>query len=182
VKHPAGLAPLTTGFTYSGVRPGVHVRLDADGDGTTDADETTLETFQFTYRQPGLYLPRLTATDANGQVTTVVTMVHVADREAMDARILPVWRGVKDALRAGDVPAACRFVHSETRAQYEEVWKLLPAAKLKDIDEIMTQIKLVQVGPGDAEYEMVRVEDGRPFSYGVRFGIDHDGLWRLRDL
>ena len=101
LAHPAGLAPVTTGFTYSGVRRGVHVRLDADGDGTTDADETTLETFQFTYRQPGLYLPRLTVTDASGQVTTVVTVVHVADREAMDARILPVWRGVKDALPSG---------------------------------------------------------------------------------
>jgi len=182
VSHPGGLAPLTTGFTYSSVGRAAHVRLDADGDGTTDADETTLEKFQFTYRKPGLYLPRLTQTDANGNVATIVAVVHVADRGAMDARLLPVWEGVKTALRAGDIAAACRFVHSEKRAMYETMWKQLPAAKLADVDQIMTSIKLVEVGPGGAEYEMLRPEDGRTYSYPVWFEIDHDGLWRLRSF
>ena len=182
VNHPAGLAPLTTGFAYSGAGRGTHARLDADGDGTVDADETTLSTFQFTYRHPGLYLPRLTVTDANGKISTIVSVVHVTDRAATDARILPVWQGVKAALRAGDVAAACRFIHSEKRDAYETVWKQLPAAKLTNVDQIMTQIKLVEVGPGGAEYEMLREEHGQTFSYSVWFQLDRDGLWRLRSF
>ena len=71
-------------------------------------------------------------------------------------------------------------MHSETRAQYEEVAKQLPAAKLADIDQIMTQINLVEVGPGGAQYEMRRDKDSQTYSFAVWFQLDQDGLWRLQ--
>jgi hypothetical protein len=177
--HPAGLAPLTTGFTYSTSPPAAHVALDADGDGTVDANDTTLKTFRYTYRQPGVYLPRLSVTDANGKVSSTIGVVHAADRKAMDARILPVWQGLKAALRAGDVEAACRFVHSDTRSNYQRMWKQLPADKLASIDAIMTDIHLAEVGPAGAQYSMLRPKDGKAYSFVVWFQLDQDGLWRL---
>ena len=178
--RPAGLIPLTTSFAYSSPALVAHVALDADGDGTTDADETTLDTFTFTYTQPGLYLPRLTVIDSDGNVSTAAGIVHAADPAVTDARLQPVWRGVKDALRTGDTSAAARFIHSDTRAQYATVWSVVPAPALANIDEIMTQVQLLEVTPATAQYDMRRDKNGQTFSFPVWFQLDQDGLWRLR--
>jgi hypothetical protein len=85
---------------------------------------------------------------------------------------------VKAALRAGDIAAAGRFMHSEKRGTYETMWKQLPPAQLTGLDQIMTTIRLVRVDFASAEYEMLRQENGETFSYPVRFGTDRDGLWR----
>ncbi len=177
---PARLTPLTTSFTYSSPIPIAHVALDANGDGTPDADETTFDTFSFTYTHPGLYLPRLTVTAADGNVYTTVAIVHVADPVVMDARLQPVWQGVKDALRVGDVSAATQYVHSDTRDTYGAAWSQVPLSTLENIDQIMTQVQLVDMGPAGAEYEMRRDRDGQTLSYPVWFQLDADGLWRLR--
>ncbi|HVO22890.1 MAG TPA: hypothetical protein VMW56_04610 [Candidatus Margulisiibacteriota bacterium] len=178
--HAAGLVPLTTGFTYSSPISITHLSLDADRDGTPDADETTIGTFTCTYAQPGLYLPRLTVTDADGNSYTTIGIVHVADPGVMDARLQPVWQGVKDALRVGDVSGAAQFVHSETRAVYQNAWNQLPGAVLATVDQIMTSIQLDAVGPAGAQCDMHRDDDGQTFSYPVSFGLDTDGLWRVR--
>ena len=85
--RPAGLVPLSTGFTYSSPVPIAHLSLDVDGDGTPEADEATIDAFTFTYTQSGLYLPRLRVTDAGGSSYTTVGIVHAADPVAMDARL-----------------------------------------------------------------------------------------------
>ena len=177
--HPAGLVPLTTGFTYSSPVPIAHLRLDADSDGTSDADETTMDALAFTYTQSGLYLPRLSVTDAAGRSYTTVGIVHVADPAAMDARLQPVWQGVKDALRVGDVADAAQFVHSERRSAYLRAWNQLPVDTFSNVDQIMAQVQLMEVGPGAAQYDMRRDEGGQSFSYPVWFQLDQDGLWRL---
>ena len=146
-SQPAGLVPLTTSFTYSSPVSVAHLILDADGDGTPDADETTIDTFTFTYAQAGLYLPHLTVTDTDGNSYTTVGIVHAADPTVMDARLQPVWQGVKDALRRGDVTSAAAFMHSDTRADYQAIWNLLPSETLANIDQIMTTVQLVEVSP-----------------------------------
>jgi hypothetical protein len=44
----------------------------------------------------------------------------------------------------------------------------------------MTTIRLVEVGPGGAQYEMLRDLDGQTLSFAVWFQLDRDGLWRIR--
>jgi hypothetical protein len=51
-------------------------------------------------------------------------------------------------------------------------------ATLGGVDQIMTAIQLVEVGPAAAQYEMRRDESGDTFSYVVWFQLDQDGLWR----
>jgi len=175
----AGLVPLTTRFEYSSPIAVTPVALDADGDGTADATGAVIAKFAFTYSQPGLYLPRLTVTDADGHVYTAVTVVHVADPTAMDARLQPVWQGVKDALRGDDIATAAQFVHSDRRAAYQSAWGQLPVDTLSGVDQIMTSIQLTEVGPAAAQYDMQRAESGQTFSYPIWFQLDQDGLWRL---
>jgi len=176
--HPAGLVPLTTGFTYSSPVPLAHLALDVDGDGVPEADETTIDAFTFTYTQLGLYLPRLSVTDARGNSYTTVGIVHAADPAAMDARLQPVWQGVKDALRVGDLTSAAQFVHSDRRPAYLRAWSQLPVDTISSVDQIMTRVQLMEVGPGAAQYDMRRDESGQTFSYPVWFQLDQDGLWR----
>ncbi len=44
----------------------------------------------------------------------------------------------------------------------------------------MTAIRLVELGFGGAQYEMLREDDGETLSFAVWFQVDHDGVWRLR--
>jgi hypothetical protein len=101
------------------------------------------------------------------------------DPSAVDARIQAAWKGLKDALRSNDVPAALQFVHSEYRARYQALWAKMPPSALEGIDAVLTSIRPVKTSGGAAEYEMLRVEDGRTFSYLVRFAVDNDGAWRV---
>ncbi len=126
-----------------------------------------------------MYAPQITVTDTNGNVYSVTAIVQASDPVAMDARLQPVWQGVKDALRSGDIPTASQYIHSHYAAAYQAMWSQIPQAALMDVDPIMTSIQLVDVGYGSAEYEMLRNEAGETFSYGVWFELDQDGLWRI---
>ena len=132
-----------------------------------------------TARRRSKHAPRLTATDADGNVYTAVGIVHAADPGVMDARLQPVWQGVKDALRVDNVTSAAAFMHSDTRADYQAMWSLLPPETLASIDQIMTTVQLVEVSPLSAQYEMQGTDNGQTYSFAVWFHLDQDGLWRL---
>jgi hypothetical protein len=174
-----GVAPLTVRFNLSSIVPIVQVSLDADGDGVTDFQGLTLQDQPFTFTAPGLYIPTVRVTDDQGQVHTASSVVQVVDAAALDAQLQAIWTGFKDAVRAGNVTRAAGFLHSDVRPLYQGVLSRLSAATLANIDQIMTTIRFVDVGFTGAEYEMLRVRDGRTLSFVVRFQIDEDGLWRL---
>jgi hypothetical protein len=176
---PGGAPPLTTGFSLSSLVGIQQVALDADGDGTVDFQGSNLDAFTFTYSSPGLYTPHVSVTDANNNLYGADTIVEVADPTAIDAHLQAIWQGVKDALRSGDVATALQYVHSTQTVHYQTLWDQLPSGTLANIDNVLTSIQPVQIGFGNAEYEMLRVEDGQTFSYPVRFELDQDGLWRL---
>ena len=50
------------------------------------------------------------------------------------------------------------------------------------MDQFLTDIRLVETGPGGAQYEMLRERDGKMLSFSVWFLIHSDGVWRLRRL
>ena len=179
-NRPGGASPFSIGFRLSWVAQLAHVALDADGDGTIDFQGPSLDRFAFTYTRPGVYVPVARVTDSKGAIHTVMTVVHVMDPATRDLRLQAVWTALKDALRAGDVVGAARFLHSRTRASYEAQLTHLSPATLSSIDQQMTSIRLVELGFGGAEYEMLRLHDGQTRSFAVWFNLDADGLWRLR--
>ncbi len=176
----AGTPPLTTGFTVSSLAGVSQVVLDADGDGVADFTGPSLAGQTFTYPRPGLYLPRVQVTDVDGATHTAATIVHVVDPVALDLRLQAVWAAVKDAIRAGNLPDAARFLHTDTRDRYHAQLARLSPPTLANIDRHLTDIRLVEIGLAGAQYEMVRLRDGDPLSFAVWFQLDQDGLWRLR--
>lgn len=175
-----GVAPLTVGFSLSTLTGIGQVTLDLKGDGSVHFQGVGLEGQTFTYSQAGVYAPTVRVTDHQGQVHTAAAVIHVDDVAALDARLQASWRGLKDALRVGDIARAVSFLHHDTRARYEAQFRQFSAALLADIDRFLTTIQLVEVGYAGAQYEMLRERDGQTLSFAVWFQLDQDGLWRLR--
>ena len=177
---PGGIAPLTVGFSLSSLVGINRVALDSQGSGSPDFQGPALDGQIFVYAQPGVYVPTVQVTDPQGQVHTAMTLVEVYDRQTLDARLQAAWRGLKDALRGGDVARALTFIHSDTRVRYEQLWTQLGPAILTQIDQYMTSIQLVEAGFGGAQYEMLRQRGDETLSFAIWFQLDRDGLWRLR--
>jgi hypothetical protein len=179
---PGGLAPLTVRFRLDSLVGIGQASLDADGDGRPDSQEREVTGVIFRYSRPGIYAARVDIKDAEGKSRSAATIVQVSDRTALDARLQFVWSSFKAALKSGDVARAVEFLHSSTRDRYREQLGRMGAAPLANIDRTVTSIRLVDVGFGGAQYEMIRQQDGRAYSFAVSFQLDRDGLWRLRQF
>lgn len=179
---PSGVAPLTVAFSALSLLPTpiATIELDLDGNGTIDFRGVNLEGQAFTYSQPGLYLPTVTVTDAQGTRLTASTLVQVYDQTALDTLLQAKWTALKDALRVRDIARAITLIHTDTRAAYEAQLTRFSPATLANIDRYMTTIQLIEVGPSGAQYEMLRERNGQVLSFAVWFQVDGDGLWRLR--
>jgi len=177
---PSGVAPLTVAFSLLGGPVPTTIALDLQGDGTIDFTGSNLEGQTFTYAQPGLFFPRVIVTDASGNQFTASAIVQVDDQVALDALLQAKWTGMKDALRVGDVARALTFIHTNTRTAYQGQLSRFSITALANIDLYITSIQLVEVGPGGAQYEMLRDRNGQTLSFAVWFRTDQDGIWRLR--
>ena len=177
---PGGTGPLTVAFSLSSAEAISQLALNADAPGVPEFQGTTLDGMTVTYAQPRLYVPTVRVVDAQGQMRTAATLVHVFDRVALDAQIQDTWSSFKSALRAGDLGRAGSFLHSDTRATYLAQLSNLSPTALAGIDQIMTTIELIDVGFGGAQYEMLRQGPDQLLSFAVWFQIDQDGIWRLR--
>jgi hypothetical protein len=47
---------------------------------------------------------------------------------------------------------------------------------------VLGDVRFVQIRGNTVEYEMLRSDERGPLSYLVRFVVDTDGIWRLKDL
>ena len=65
------------------------------------------------------------------------------------------------------------------RAVWQEYFGQLLPDELAAEGGRFTTIELIQVGRGGAEYEMLREEARRVFSYPIALVADVDGRWRL---
>ncbi|MFQ5992327.1 MAG: hypothetical protein ACE5NA_07795, partial [Nitrospiraceae bacterium] len=131
------------------------------------------------YTQPGLFFPTVTLTDVDGNQHTASAVVQVYDQAALDSLLEAKWTGMKDALRAGDIPGALSHIALRSRSRYEALFEAL-SATLGSIDTILTDLTLDEVGDQEAFYEMVRNDTGVTKSFEIRFSVDEDGIWRLR--
>lgn len=176
-----GVAPLTVSFSLPGGAAISSIELDFDGDGFVDFTGPSLDGQSFTYTQPGLYVPSATITDTLGNRFAATAIVQVRDRTALDAMLQAKWNGMKEALRRGDITQALTNVVGPARARYEALFRVL-AARLPDIDTILTDLALDEVAEDEAFYEMARIDSGITKSFEIRFSIDEDGIWRLRSF
>ncbi len=176
----SGVAPLTIRWqvTSRTARPIIRYELDANGTGAFGTPVATLDGVQTTYTMPGFVHPILRATDDQGTVYTVTTVVQVLDPTATEVVLRTRWRAIKDALRHGDIPHALGEVFPASRTRYQAIFQaVLP--DLPDIDSILTDIRLIEVRGNEAICEMLRTDNGVTKSFEIRFRKDEDGIWRL---
>jgi hypothetical protein len=150
---------------------------DFNGDGTPEiigTETTIIAQYQF----PGIYFPRVTVTDNQGNVYTEATIVHVLSREEMDALLRSKWEGMKTALGQGNVSEALNYFVKDSREEYREIFELL-APQLPALVSAMREIYMVEIKGSMAEYYIKRFQRGVEISYFIYFMKDNDGIWRL---
>ena len=173
-----GPAPLTAKFSLFGDVEIIQATLDADDDGNIDFTGPQLTEQPFKFTQPGIYVATANATDVQGNQLAANAIVHVLDPTELDGILQARWLAMKDALRAGDIPAALSQIVARARPIYEEGFQII-SAQLPLIDEILTSVSLVRIGNNEAVYKASRTDDGLPMSFEVRFAMDVDGFWRV---
>ena len=179
-----GLAPFTTELTSTTHldRPIIKYRWDFDGDGFTDAEGDTLSTATHTYDQPGLYLPKLTVEDSQGNRFSDQVGVVVVTREEIDRLLTKQWSDMKSRLAERDVEGAMKlFAEGSSKGMFRQNFELMKDL-LPQIVSDMGPITFKELkGNGDfASYKMQAVQDGKTLSFPVNFEKDHDGIWRIR--
>jgi hypothetical protein len=174
----SGSVPLTVTFSLFTDVQTTQVSLDADGDGAMDYSSPQMDKQTFTFADPGVYIARSTAFDAQGNQFGANAIIQVFDSSQLDNLLKAKWITMKDALRVGNIELALNEIVTRSRSRYKEGFQII-GAQLPNIDQILTNITLVRVGNLSAVYEAVRVDNGLEMSFEVRFAIDGDGIWRI---
>jgi hypothetical protein len=177
----SGVAPLTVAFALLGVPASATIEADFDGNGTIDFAGPRLDGHAFTYAQPGLYSPRVSVTDSQGQRVTIPSVIQVFDRAGLDALLQSKWTALRDALRRGEIAQALSQISERSRGRYQQALTAL-SPDLPAIDNILTDVRFVRTRGLEAIFEMARTDAGILKSFEVRFHVDADGFWRVRSF
>jgi PKD repeat protein len=177
----SGPAPLSVKLRAAATGPMVDYAWDAEGDGVVDSSGATLSDVTIHYQTPGVYVPRVTVRDAHGATVSDETPILVVAQSSLLALLDGKWRAFKDALRVGNVPAALDLVAESRRPYYQQIFQNL-TVPLAQIDQVLGDVRFVQIRGNTVEYEMLRTDERGRLSYLVRFVVDTDGIWRLKDL
>jgi len=176
---PIALVSQPVSFILDSLNPVSQVQLDANGDGTIDFTGSTLAGQPFTFSAPGLYFPEVTVTEMGGAVRTATTVLQVLDDNDMDAFLQSKWQAMKDALRQGNITLALTHIVARRRSIYQGMFNA-STVPLSNIDQVLTNITLVQLRGIEAEYTMTAIDGGFQYSYLVLFALDEDGIWRIK--
>ena len=174
-----GAAPLTVRFAVASTQAIGEIEIDLTGDGTVDFSGPSLDGVAFQYDQPGLYEPMVAVTDASGVRHTARALIQVSDRSVVEAAVQTRWQGLKDGLRRGDVPATLGEIATKARDSYALLLGALTVPP-SQIDQVLTDITLVDLDEDQATCAMLRMDDGVLISHFVLFVRDADGIWRIK--
>jgi hypothetical protein len=163
------------------VNPVSSYSWDFNGDGTPEIIGTEASiTAQYQY--PGLYFPKITVTDNQGNIYMETTVVHVLSREEMDAFLRSKWEGMKTGLFNKDIPTALDYFIDSSKEVYQQALNLI-IDELPQITSNMQDIDMVFLFNNTAKYRINRLHniDGilQTITYYIYFVKDLDGLWRI---
>ncbi|MCJ7782579.1 MAG: Ig-like domain-containing protein, partial [Desulfobacterales bacterium] len=159
------------------VNPVSSYSWDFNGDGTPEITGTEA-TVIAQYQLPGIYFPRVTVTDNQGNIYTETTVVHVLSREEMDALLRSKWEGMKALLSQANINDALNYFVKDSREEYREIFELL-IPQLPALVSAMREINMVEIKGNMAEYYIKRFQKGTDISYFIYFMRDENGVWRI---
>lgn len=183
VTPKSGIAPLSTTFSIETSISGTITayRIDFDGDGTTDTEQTTDEGITHVYNTQGMYYPTVTIEDSTGNTYTETTVINVLSKDEMDALLKGKWTGMKAGLQSGDITTALTYFAEGSQERYQGIFTALQD-NLAEIAANMQEIGLIYIKDGIAKYRIRRQEESGEITYYIYFQLDKDGLWKIRQF
>lgn len=178
ILNTTGILPVTFEAETSLPNPISNYTWDLNGDGTAELTDMDSKV-QGEYESPGLYFPKLTITDTQGNTYTETTIVNVLSREEMDALLKGKWDGMKGGLIQGNVDKAISFFEEGSQSIYSQQFTALKSV-LSLIGNEMGQINMAKIEDDRAEYEIITTRNGVSYSFHLLFVRDKDGLWKIK--
>ncbi len=174
-----GFLPVTFEAEVSLPNPVSNYTWDLNGDGTPEHTGTTLSKVTANYQYVGLYFPKVTITDTQGNTYEETTIVNVLSKEEMDALLKGKWDGMKGGLSQGNIDKAISFFEEGSQSIYSQQFTALKSV-LNIIGNEMGQINLAKIEDDRAEYEIITIRNGVTYSFHLLFVRDKDGLWKIK--
>jgi hypothetical protein len=136
---------------------------DFNGDGT--AEITGTEPIVISqYQYPGLYFPRVTVTDNQGNTYAQTALVNLLSREEMDALLRSKWEGMRSELSIGDIEGALVFFNEPRKDAYRKLLNGL-APWLAAINQEIVDIQLIRYIDNATIYDLRTVRKGEEHSF-----------------
>lgn len=174
--------------TNPGTVPIARFEYDFNSDGIVDftahpSDFTNGELqLQLAYPQPGRYLGRVTAYDAQNQpIFTVKHAIIMKDPVPFGAMLQGVFNQMLERLRAGNVSGALTAVNATSKDQYSDVFTALLANSPNTVNQLGT-IASGQVGEKFSEFVLGRDDASGSLAYLISLGRGEDGIWRIESM
>jgi hypothetical protein len=176
--HPlSGLAPLVVVFTVENRSSGtVDVRFDGGPPTAVAAAESAR--FQTTFTVAGTYATVVDISDEHGTTASRTLVVVARSFADADAELRATYDTFTERLRTGAIPEALQFVTPALHADYQEMFETMGPGVGAAVDQLGF-LDSGPIGPGLAEYALVRGVDGVPTVFFVYFVQGADGLWRV---
>jgi hypothetical protein len=180
IKPPANTLDVTFEAEAYLPNPVVRYSWDFNGDGVSEITGPN-PTATAQYQHPGLYFPRVTVTDTQGNVYTESTIVHILSGEEMDALLRSKWEGMKSKLSSGDIEGALILFDESTKQTYREAFNLL-SPFLPAIVQELTDIHLNDYMENTVIYDIRTIRNGTEYSFQLLFMKDMNGIWRINSF
>jgi len=159
------------------VNPVSSYSWDFNGDGMPEIIGTEASiTAQYQY--PGLYYPRVTVTDTQGNAYTETTIVHVLSREEIDVLLRAKWEGMGSKLSIGDIEGALVFFDETSKQAYRDLFYVL-SSMLPTIVQEMGDIHFIEYLKNAAICDIQTTRGGIDYSFQLLFTKDLQGIWRI---
>lgn len=155
---------------------------DFEGDDTIDKEGLDLTEVVHIYSQEGIYRPRLTVVDSQGNRYSDQVGIVVIMRSEIDTLLTKQWKDMKNHLSRGDIEKAMGyFAEGSSKAMFRHNFTLMKE-HLPQITSEMGEIIFDRIaGNGDvAFYTMEGVQGGAARSFQIQFQKDNDGIWRIK--
>jgi PKD repeat protein len=153
---------------------------DFNGDGVAEITGTDAQVIA-QYQYPGIYFPRVTVTDNQGNTFTETTLVSILSREEMDALLRSKWEGMKGALSQGNIGGAISYFDDSSKSAYTEHFTLL-SPMLSQIVQELNDTQFIGMMTNAIEYDIRTIRNGKEYSFYLLFVKDKDGLWKIRSF
>lgn len=181
ILNTEGILPVTFEAEASLPNPVSNYTWDLNGDGIPDQTGVTLSKVTANYQYVGLYFPKVTITDTQGNIYEETTIVNVLSKEEMDALLKGKWMSMINALNSGDTTKALSQISSNSQAAYKTMFGVL-SSQLPSILVTAREFNLIKITDNVAKYKLLTSESGKTYSYEVIFIRDNDGLWKIKEF